>query len=151
VPVAKDEDFESRIDKIKREIRDRREEEGHQNQIFSHGCRGLLKEIQSLFERTVNKLRHDDELADAKWGAENEDDVHLSARSRRTSRIYILRYRCYWPDQRVQRITTIQGLASGNYANKRQQDFALGQLDGRVLEDHVEDFLRLAFTGRDFI
>ena len=145
--MAQDGDFESRIDRIKRETKGQREATGQANKEFAQGCRRLLLEVvKPLFERTRVKLGHDDDLA-VNWAAAGEDEIHLVAKNKRTRRAYLLHYHCHWPDNRVQRRTVIQPPAGGIPEWDHTDNFELLDLSQETLEGHVEEVLRLAFSG----
>lgn len=146
-PMAHDDDFESRIDRIKREAKEQRDDAGQANKEFSQGCRKLLREIvRPLFDRTKIKLDRDDEVA-VNWAAVEEDEIHFSAQNRRTRRTYTLHYRCHWPDRRVQRRTTIKPPTGARFEWDHTDGYEVLDLSQQVLEGHLEELLKLAFSG----
>lgn len=146
-PMAQDGDFESRIDRIKREAKEQRDAAGQANKEFGQGCRRLLLDlVKPLFERTRAKLGRDDDLA-VNWSPAGEDEIHLTVQNKRTRRAYSLFYHCDWSDRRVRRRTTIKPPAGTIMEWDHTDNFELLDLSQEVLEDHLEEFLRLAFSG----
>ena len=140
-------DLNDRIDRIKREI-DGPRGDWQANKEVSKGWRMLLrKTIRPLFKRTKARFRGDNEVA-VNWGAEGEDEVHLSAQNRRTKRIFVLQYRCYRPDRLILRaITVLPPFARNPDETRHKESLEVASISKSTVGEDLDELLKFAYRG----